>query len=300
MRRTQLEQIATTLLRDLAVMLNPSLSSNGETSWEVYLQGGRKSKRVLEPEKVKAGLEALLPKAHVYAFPKADLTTDAVVFGINRDSRKLQVLLIERGRVEEPFYGCWALPGGYVDVHTSETIEQGVYRELLEETHLQQVAYLEQLYTFGRPNRDPRGRVISVAYWGCVDPNQVQVTADDDAKNIGWFDVEALPELAFDHAEIVEMAVERLRGKLRWQPVGCWLLPALFTLRELQDVYEIILGRDLDTRLFRRKVQPHIDIGVLVGTASKRKLVTGRPAQLYRFDPDKYEKLRADGLRFEV
>jgi 8-oxo-dGTP diphosphatase len=235
-----------------------------------------------------------------YEYPKADITTDAVIFGINRNLQKLQVLLIERGRPGTAFYGCWALPGGFLEVNTTETLHQGCLRELVEETHLDSVPYLEQLATFGRPDRDPRGRVVTVAYWGCVDPQQVEVKADDDAKNIGWFDIDNLPELAFDHAEVVSTALNRLRGKLRWQPVGCWLLPPKFTLRELQGVYEIILNRALDSRVFRKKIMPHVAKGILMDTGEKRSPLVGRPATLYYFNADKYEDLRNKGLEFEV
>jgi len=308
-----LENLATRLVRALTVSRRPAgtLIQGAEASVEQVITtlglgefnealGGYPPESRRIAGEILDNLGRLLSQANVYAYPKADITTDAVIFGINRETKKLQVMLIERGREGEPFYGCWAIPGGFVDVHTTETLRQGVFRELLEETHLSDVAYLEQLATFGRPDRDPRGRVITVAYWGCVDPNQVQVRADDDAKNLKWFDVDSLPELAFDHAEILQVAISRLRGKLRWQPVGCWLLPPKFTLRDLQEVYEIILGRSLDARTIRKKVLPHINNGVLVPLDEKMKPLAGRPAQLYRFDPDQYEKLRERGLEFEV
>lgn len=235
---------------------------------------------------------------YTYKFPKADNTTDAVVFGLDLAARKLKVLLILRGREGEPFYGCWALPGGFLNM--DESLDRCVRRELQEETGLD-LAYLEQLYTFGRPDRDPRGRVISVAYWGIVRPDQVTVKGQDDAKEARWFDVDRLPELAFDHAEILDMAVKRLRGKLRWCPVGVWLLPEEFTLSELRTVYEVILGKEIDKGNFRRKVLAHTQVGgCLASTGAHRQQAAGRPAAVYRFDADAYKRLVREGLDFEV
>ncbi len=233
-----------------------------------------------------------------YAFPKADNTTDAVVFGLDLEARKLKVLLIERGREGEPFYGCWALPGGFLDM--DEDLDTCARRELEEETKLK-LSFMEQLYTFGRPDRDPRGRVISVAYWGIVRPSQVAVEGADDAKEAKWFDVDDLPDLAFDHADILDIGIKRLRGKLRWCPVGVWLLPKQFTMAELRTVYEIILGRELDKGNFRRKVMGHMrEGGCLPPTGEKRKQSTGRPSNIYRFDPDAYKALVREGLDFEI
>lgn len=241
-------------------------------------------------------------KTYTYQWPKADVTTDAVIFGLDLDAGKLKLLLIERGREGEPFYGCWALPGGFLNPEgpkADKTLDECVLRELREETGLR-LAFLEQLYTFGDLGRDPRGRVVTVAYWGIVRPQAVEVAPADDAKNLQWFDVDALPGLAFDHAKIIEVAIQRLRSKLRWQPVGVWLLPEQFTLPELQRVYEIILGRQLNSGAFTRKIAHHIKRGVLVPTGQKRKPVAGRPAALYRYDPNAYELLVKQGLDFEV
>lgn len=227
---------------------------------------------------------------HTYKYPKADNTVDIVVFGLDDN---LKVLLIERGREGEPFFGHWALPGGFVNM--DEDLTDAAYRELREETGIRP-SYLEQLYTFGTPGRDPRGRVISTAYLGLVKPEDVQVVAADDARDARWWSVDALPPLAFDHAAILDMAVRRLRGKLRWQPVGVELLPSEFTLTELRKVYEIILARKVDDRNFRHKV---LSFGVLQETGGVRK-AAHRPATLYRFDPDAYARLRHTGLDFEV
>lgn len=235
-------------------------------------------------------LPGLLSRAFVYEFPKADNTVDACVFGLEDD--KLKILLIERGRAHEPFYGCWALPGGFINI--GETLDTSVVRELQEETGVK-LSYVEQLSTFGNPERDPRGRVISTAWLGFVRPGHVQVVADDDAKAARWFSVDDLPEVAFDHAEIIQLAIERLRSKVRWQPIGFGLLPEEFTLTELQRVYEIVLGTELDKRNFRRKV---LSFNVLIDTGKTQG--DHRPAALYRFNRGEYNRMLRQGLAFEV
>lgn len=231
---------------------------------------------------------------YTYEYPKADNTTDAVVFGLDIENRSLKVLLIERGREKEPFYGSWALPGGFIRM--DEDLDTSVKRELEEETGLQ-LAYLEQLATFGKPGRDPRGRVISVAYWAIVRPDQVTVEGRDDAKQAKWFDVADLPSLAFDHKDILDLALQRLRGKLSWCPVGVWLLPEQFTLSELRTVYEIILGREIDRGNFRKKM--HGYLGGLLPSVGQRRLSSGRPAAIYTFDPKAYADLVQKGHYFE-
>jgi 8-oxo-dGTP diphosphatase len=236
--------------------------------------------------------------SYTYEYPKADVTTDAVVFGLDMTERKLKVLLIKRGREKEPFYNCWAIPGGFLNM--DESTDLCVRRELEEETGLK-LAYMEQLYTFSRPDRDPRGRVLTVAYWGIVRPDQVTVKGMDDAKEARWFDVSDLPKLAFDHAEILDVAIKRLRGKLRWAPVGVWLLPKEFTLSEMWTVYETILGRELDKSNFRRKALTHTKAGgPIKPTGKQRKQITGRPAATYTFDAAAYKRLVREGLDFEV
>jgi len=256
-----------------------------------------------EDQKLTRILVSMLPGffrdgLHVYQYPKADVATDAVIFGLDLESQSLKVLLIERGREGEPFCGCWAFPGGFLNM--DEDLKTCARRELEEECHLK-LSYLEQLYTFGAPDRDPRGRVLSVAHWGIVRPQSVTLRADDDAVKAQWFDVTDLPELAFDHADIFKTALNRLRGKLRWQPVGVWLLPHEFTLRQLQNVYEVILCRDLNRRTFTKKVQPHIEAGVLESAGeTSSPSGTGRPAVLYHFNTEAYERLVEEGLAFEV
>lgn len=226
-----------------------------------------------------------------YDYPKADHTVDAVVFGMDLEEASLKVLLIERGL--EPFRGAWALPGGFVNM--DEELDAAVIRELEEETGIG-LSFMEQLYTFGRPDRDPRGRVISTAYLGLVRPEHVTLQEGSDAERAAWWDANNLPELAFDHAEILDAGLKRLRSKVSWQPVGIELLPGEFALSDLQKVYEIILGREIDKRNFRRKV---LSFGVLAPTGKVRK-ERHRPAKLYEFDKLRYELLRKQGTDFEV
>ena len=227
---------------------------------------------------------------YTYQYPRAALTVDCVVFGFG--DGELKVLLIERAL--EPFKGKWALPGGFVRV--DEPLDEAARRELAEETGLANV-FLEQLYTFGTVTRDPRERVVSVAYYALVKLSDHQAKAATDAANAGWFSLSKLPKLAFDHADIVMAALARLQGKVRYQPIGFELLPEKFTLSELQHLYEAILATELDKRNFRKKV---LGFGLL--TPLKETSMTGRhrPAQLFRFDADKYGKLKKRGFNFEL
>ncbi|MCK5687851.1 NUDIX hydrolase [Myxococcota bacterium] len=218
-------------------------------------------------------------------------TVDAVVFGIDHEETALKVLLIERGI--EPFIGQWALPGGFVG--WDEPLDKAVLRELEEETSIK-LSFMEQLYSFGQPDRDPRGRIISTAWLGLVRPGHVAIRGGSDAASAVWWRVDDLPKLAFDHAKILAVGLQRLRSKVRWQPVGIELLARDFTLTELQQVYEIILGRTLDKRNFRRKV---LSFDVLRPTGDTRQ-EGHRPAQLYRFDKRRYDLLQEKGIDFEV
>ena len=227
---------------------------------------------------------------HTYEFARAALAVDCVVFGLARDG--LKVLLIERAI--EPFRGSWALPGGFVRV--DETLDQAAERELVEEAGVR-VSYLEQLYTFGAVDRDPRERVVSVAYYALVNPAVHAPAADTDAARAAWFSANALPKLAFDHASIVLVATTRLRAKVRYRPIGFGLLPEAFTLTELQTVYEKILGRPLDKRNFRKKI---LSYGFVEPTDERQTRVAHRAAQLFRFDRSAYEKWAERGYMFEV
>ena len=228
--------------------------------------------------------------SHTYQYPRPALTVDCVVFGF--DEGDLKVLLIERGL--EPFKGRWALPGGFVRVE--ETLDAAARRELQEEAGLTHV-FLEQLYTFGTVDRDPRERVVSVAYYALVKLSEHAAKAATDAANARWFPVSEVPKLAFDHTAILETAMERLKGKVRYQPIGFELLPPKFTLSQLQHLYEAVLGTELDKRNFRKKV---LGFDLLVALKETQMLGRHRPAQLFRFDADKYERLKKKGLLFEL
>ncbi|MFH1924743.1 MAG: NUDIX domain-containing protein [Planctomycetota bacterium] len=227
---------------------------------------------------------------YTYQYPRPALTVDCVVFGL--DEEDLKVLLIRRKH--DPFAGRWAFPGGFVDV--GETPEEAARRELEEETGLKKI-YLEQLYTFGEPDRDPREHVVSVAHYALVNIVGQRLRAADDACDAGWFPVLCPPRLAFDHARILRVAHERLRGKVRWQPVGFELLPRRFTLSQLQHLYETILGEKIDKRNFRRRF---LQTGLLVDTDQTQTQVAHRAARLYRFDVKKYRRLSKQGFHFEI
>ncbi|WP_425394941.1 NUDIX hydrolase [Aeoliella sp.] len=225
-----------------------------------------------------------------YEYPRPALTVDIVVFALDEDD--LQVMLIQRDL--PPFEGGWALPGGFV--HVDETLDEAARRELNEETGLADI-YLEQLYTFGQVDRDPRERIVTVAYYALVNLEGHDVRASTDARNAAWFPVSDLPPLAFDHPKILAMAHERLRGKVRYQPIGFELLPERFTLRQLQHLYEVILDRELDKRNFRKKV---LAMGIVKETGEIEKDVAHRAAQLYRFDKRTYDRLTKQGFNFEI
>ena len=228
--------------------------------------------------------------SHIYKYPRPALAVDCVVYGF--DEGELKVLLIERGL--EPFKGRWALPGGFVKL--DETIDEGARRELHEETGLKNL-FLEQLYTFGGIVRDPRERVISVAYYALVKLSDHRVKAASDAANAEWFPISKTPKLAFDHATILAKARARLSGKVQYQPIGFELLPRKFTLSQLQHLYEAVLETKLDKRNFRKKV---LGFGLLLPLKEKKMEGAHRPAQLFQFDKAKYEKLEKRGFHFEL
>ncbi len=211
----------------------------------------------------------------VNRYERPSVTVDVVMMSLRQ--RDLQVLLIKRHAW--PFENMWAVPGGFITM--DESLETAAKRELQEETGLQDV-YLEQLYTFGDPGRDPRTRVITVVYFALLDAERLPVKVPDDAADVGWFSVYELPPLAFDHGEILTYTLNRLRGKLDYTTIAFNLLPEQFTLRELQRVYEIILHKRLDKRNFRKKI---LSTGILEDTGAKKMEGTHRPARLYRFNP---------------
>lgn len=225
-----------------------------------------------------------------YDHPRPALTVDCVVFGLDDDD--LKVLLMRRGL--QPFQGRWALPGGFVRV--DEALEEAARRELAEETGLDRV-FLEQLYTFGDLDRDPRERVVSVAYYALVKLSDHRVRAATDATEAAWFPVTDPPALAFDHDHVLDVALTRLKGKVRYQPIGFELLPPKFTLRQLQRLYEQILETPLDKRNFRKKV---LSMGLLEETDEIEQDVAHRAARLYRFDKQRYRELTKKGFLFEL
>lgn len=226
-----------------------------------------------------------MPRSYLPA-DRPSLSVDVVIFCLRE--RDLQVLLIRRGM--SPFKGKWAIPGGFV--HRDESLDDAARRELEEETGVREV-YLEQLYTFGAPKRDPRGRVVTVAYFALVG-DEVAARAGDDAAEVAWHSVSELPTLAFDHADIVHYALQRLRYKLEYTAVGFELLPNEFTLSELQSAYQTVLGEQLDKRNFRRRIA---EAEVLVETNRYREGEgQGRPARLYRYKKNAPTQVKARRL----
>jgi 8-oxo-dGTP diphosphatase len=223
---------------------------------------------------------------YTYDHPRPALTVDIVAFTLRESC--LQVLLIRRG--ENPFAGMWALPGGFVRME--ESLEEAALRELEEETGLKE-AYLEQLYTYGDPGRDPRGRVVTVAYFALIPADApVRLEGGKDVTQARWFPMDELPPLAFDHAQIASYALRRLRYKLEYTAVGFELLPEEFTLSSLQYTYEIILGEKLDKRNFRRRI---LEANIIEPTPHHR-IGEGRPARLYRYQPDAVAEVKTRRL----
>lgn len=235
---------------------------------------------------------------YTYEYPRPALTVDCILFGF--EDEELKVLLIERG--DDPYKGHWALPGGFVDM--DEDLETAALRELEEETGVRNV-FIEQLFTFGTPNRDPRGRVVSVAYYALVNLNEHPVQAASDASNAQWFLLDELPPLAFDHIDILKVAFKRLHAKVRYQPIGFEVLPEKFTLSQLQGLYETILSIEVrDDEFIRKKIKINkrnfrtkiLKLGILQ-QQERQKDVAHRPAYLYKFDKQKYDELTKSGFK---
>ena len=219
-------------------------------------------------------------------FDRPSVTVDVVVFSLAND--ELKVLLIKRQAA--PYANMWAIPGSFINM--DESLEEAAVRALADETGVEDV-YTEQLYTFGSPDRDPRTRVITIAYFALVPHDAIHPQAGRDTHETGWFTISQLPPLAFDHAEIVEYAHTRLRYKLEYSSVGFQLLPNVFTLTELQKAYEIILGEQLDKRNFRRKI---LSAEILEETGEKQKEGEGRPAMLYQYRKDAVAEVKTRRL----
>jgi len=226
-----------------------------------------------------------------YRYSRPNLAVDCVVFGLN-EPNDLQVMLIRRNL--PPFKDQWALPGGFVRI--DESVDAAARRELQEETGLQNV-FLEQLYTFGAIARDPRERVVTVAYYALVNLKEYSLQASTDASEAAWFSITQLPPLAFDHDQIVTMAINRLKGKVRYEPIGFELLPKKFTLSQLQTLYETVLGIPLDKRNFRKKI---LKMDLLIELDETQTDVAHRAAKLYQFDESKYHLLKNKGFNFEI
>ncbi len=225
-----------------------------------------------------------------YEFPRPALAVDCVIFGL--DEGDLKVMLIRRDL--PPFEGRWALPGGFVRM--DETTDEAARRELREETGLDHV-FLEQLYTFSDLKRDPRERVVSVAYYALVRLTNFKVHATTDAAEAVWFKMCETPPLCFDHPLIVETAYDRLKAKVCYQPIGFELLPKNFTLTQLQKMYETVLARPIDKRNFRKKI---LSMGILQETGEMQSGVAHRAARLYRFNEKKYHTMVKKGFHFEI
>jgi len=234
-----------------------------------------------------------MSKKFEYDYPLPAVTVDMAIFTIRKN--RLQVLLIQRR--DDPHKGKWAIPGGFVEVGVGhkargkqgESLEQAAERELLEETSLQRdrdQVFLEQLYTFGNPGRDPRGRVITVAYYALISPEAYRrVEAGDDAVEAAWFDVEDLPTMAFDHDQIMVAAIERVRGKIDYDPrLAKALLPSEFTSRQFRRVHEVCKGTSYDRSNFNKRFKRIVEDGRILETDDTQEPTgAGRPARLYQF-----------------
>lgn len=218
------------------------------------------------------------------------LSVDAVVFGY--EAGTISVLLIKRKY--EPFKGMWAIPGGFV--LQDESLEEAVERELKEETGVE-INYLEQLYTFGSPKRDPRSRVVSIAYFGLVHPNAFDIFAATDAEEVQWYTIDKLPQLSFDHQEILQFAITRLRAKITYEPIGFELLDEKFPFSDLEKLYTTLLGRPIDRRNFRKKI---LSLDILDELDEKISKGSGRPANLFKFNKKRYHELKKRGIVFEI
>lgn len=220
------------------------------------------------------------------------VTVDAVIFSYFND--QLHTLLIKRAF--EPFKDSMALPGGFVN--DNETTQQAVLRKLKEETNIE-LDYLEQLYTFSDVNRDPRERIISVTYYGLINPSKYNLVKNIHAKEVLWVPTNEVMSilLSFDHSEIHYYALKRLRNKIRYEPIGFELLSQYFSMTELYQLYCSILGYELDRRNFTKKINKY---KLLNKTNFKTKAHVGRKAQLYEFNKEKYSEFKEKGFNFEI
>lgn len=224
---------------------------------------------------------------YCYKYPRPSVTTDCVIFGYDKEG--LSVLLVERGI--EPYKGCWAFPGGFLQM--DEDAETGARRELTEETGFITDA-IEQFGTFTQVDRDPRGRVITIAYYALV--RKAMVHGGDDAAKAQWFPINQVPALAFDHDNIFRVAIQTLKEKIHFKPIGFDLLPAVFTMPQLQDLYECILGVKFDRRNFASKMTK---VGILIPIEDNEERKGARTPKHYRFNAEQYFTMKANGFRLE-
>lgn len=222
-----------------------------------------------------------------YQYPHPSVTTDCVIFGF--DGSQLQVLLVERG--VEPYKGKWALPGGFMRI--DESAEDCALRELKEETGLS-TAYIKQFHAFTTPDRDPRERVVTIAYYALVKLQNVE--GGDDAAKAQWFSLDDVPSLAFDHDEILRKAERALRHQIHFEPIGFELLPEKFTMKSLQQLYEAILNVHFDRRNFYNKM---LHLGILTQVEKTANNSSKKEPFLYRFNPDVYQEMKQKGFRLE-
>ena len=224
---------------------------------------------------------------YCYKYPHPSVTTDCVIFGF--DGSKLKVLLVQRGN--EPYKGRWAFPGGFMNI--DESAEEGALRELQEETGLRG-AYIRLFHTFTEVRRDPRERVISIAYYALVKMQEVK--SGDDATDAQWFDLDNMPPLAFDHEQILSKAEQALRQQIHFEPVGFELLPRVFTIKALRDLYEAILHVHFDLSNFSGNIKR---LGILEQMNETVDSSQEKEALLFRFNKAKYEELKQKGFRLE-
>lgn len=228
-------------------------------------------------------------KNYCYKYPRPAVTTDCVVFGF--DGSGLSVLLVERGR--KPFKGDWALPGGFLKM--DETAEEGAARELYEETGVKDI-FIEQLQAFSDVHRDPRERVVTIAFYALVRQSDYEVIGGDDAARAKWFPMSEVPSLAFDHDHILCVAIAHLRMKIHFEPVGFHLLDRKFTMQQLQCIYESILDVHFDRRNFRKKM---LALGYINQLDEKVPGTAHRQPYLYSFDEKRYNEVKKTGIRLE-
>lgn len=229
-----------------------------------------------------------MDQKYTYDYPHPAVTTDCVIFGY--DSKEgLSVLLVQRGG--EPYKGCWAFPGGFMRI--DEDAETGARRELKEETSLD-ATYIEQFGCFTDVDRDPRERVITIAFLALV--RKTEVKGGDDAADARWFPISSVPALAFDHDRILRVALRRLKENMHFKPVGFELLPEVFTMPQLQNLYEAILEVNFDRRNFASKM---LKLGILQEACERPEGTATRIPVQYSFNQEKYNEMKSKGFRLE-